>query len=54
MTALVALVAAAILLHISGGLQNLWTVAGSTAQSGNSVAAGGVNGGSAGVTVAGH
>jgi len=49
LTALIALIAAAIFIHMTGGIQNLWNIGNSALVSGHSVAggaAGGANGGS--------
>jgi len=40
LTALVALVAAAILVHVTGGMQNLWSFAGQTTNSAATAASG--------------
>ncbi len=45
-TALVALLAAAVLFKVSGGMQNLWNFAGQTANSGAAAASGVQTGGS--------
>jgi len=45
LTALVALVAAAIFLHVTGGLKNLWNVAGQTTGSAAAAAAPAASGG---------
>jgi Flp pilus assembly pilin Flp len=50
MTALVALLAAAILFRISGGMQNLWNVATHTTNSGAAAASGTRSGGSGDMT----
>jgi Flp pilus assembly pilin Flp len=52
LTALVALIALGVFIHVSGGIQNLWTFGNSALVSGNSVAggaAGGANGSSGGL-----
>jgi Flp pilus assembly pilin Flp len=49
LTALVALIALGVFIHLSGGIQNLWNIGNGTLVSGNSVAggsAGGANGSS--------
>jgi Flp pilus assembly pilin Flp len=49
-TALVALIAAAILFRVSGGMQNLWNVATQTTNSGAAAASGSRSGGSGDMT----
>jgi Flp pilus assembly pilin Flp len=40
LTALVALIALAVFVHVSGGIQNIWNIGNGTLASGNSVAGG--------------
>jgi Flp pilus assembly pilin Flp len=50
LTALVALVAVAILIKVSGGVQNLWTVANTSLANGNHTATSSTSGSTAGST----
>jgi Flp pilus assembly pilin Flp len=54
LTALVALIAAGILIHLSGGMQALWSGANTSLVNGNSAVAGGASGSGAATSGSSH